>query len=586
MTMEHSPYRLAEELELYLGDPADPHGPFSYAASADLDAREEFPAEICRLLDDWGLPDYYVPLGAGGRLRDYEHALQLVRTVARRDLTVAVAHGKTYLGAVCVWIAGSPEQTARLGADIRAGVPVALGLTERAHGSDLLAGEVEAVPEGSGAWRVTGEKWLINNATRGSVLALLARTAPDGGPRGFSVLLTDKRALAPGSYRHLPKVPTHGIRGADISGIALDRARVPRSTVVGAEGGGIETVLKALQLTRTMCASLSLGAADHGLRLALDFATERELYGRRLAELPQARHVLAAAAADVLTHEAVALVASRLVHTATEELSVVSAVTKYLVPTGTEELLRELAALLGARAFLSGVTSPGVGRYGMFEKIERDHRIVALFDGNTLVNLNSLINQFRSLVRRWRRSETGVTEAAASACDLSAPLPAFDATRLTLLSRYGSSLLAALPAWTTELREEAERDPALTPTAQAAQRLLAVTESVHQEMAEPLDLVAGVPYGAFETARRYCLCFAGAACLGLWLHNRRAATDGVWRDAGWLRTALDRLLVRLGDRQPGSDPEAYDRLLDEAYAARSAGRLFSLLHLGLAKEPT
>lgn len=585
MTMEHSPYRLAEELELYLGDPADPRGAFSYAASAELDAREEFPAEICRLLDDWGLPDYYVPLGAGGRLRDYEHALQLVRTVARRDLTVAVAHGKTYLGAVCVWIAGSPEQSARLGADIRAGVPVALGLTERAHGSDLLAGEVEAVPDGSGSWRVTGEKWLINNATRGSVLALLARTAPDGGPRGFSVLLTDKRELAPGSYRHLPKVPTHGVRGADISGIALDRASVPRSTVVGTEGGGVETVLKALQLTRTMCASLSLGAADHGLRLALDFAAERELYGRRLAQLPQARHVLASAAADALTHEAVALVASRLVHTATEELSVVSAVTKYLVPTGTEELLRELAALLGARAFLAGVTSPGVERYGMFEKIERDHRIVALFDGNTLVNLNSLINQFRSLVRRWRRPESGVTEAASSACDLSAPLPAFDATRLTLLSRYGGSLLAALPTWTTELREEAEHNPALTPAADAAQQLLAVTESVHQDMAEPMDVVAGVPYEAFETARRYCLCFAGAACLGLWLHNRRVATGGIWRDAGWLRTALDRLLVRLGDRQPGSDPEAYDRLLDEAYAARSAGRLFSLLHLGLVKEP-
>lgn len=573
MTMEHSPYRLAEELELYLGDPTDARAPFSYAACATLDAREEFPAEICRFLDDWGLPDYYVPAPVGGRLRDYEHALQLVRTVARRDLTVAVAHGKTYLGAVCVWIAGSTEQAARLGADIRAGVPVALGLTERAHGSDLLAGEVEAVPDGPGAWRVSGEKWLINNATRGSVLTLLARTDPDGGPRGFSMLLADKRELAPGSYRHLPKVPTHGIRGADISGIALDRARLPRSTVVGNEGGGIETVLKALQLTRTMCASLSLGAADHGLRLALDFAAERQLYGRPLTQLPQARHVLASAAADVLTHEALALVASRLVHTATGELSVVSAVTKYLVPTGTEELLRELASLLGARAFLAGVGSPGVERYGMFEKIERDHRIVSLFDGNTLVNLNSLVNQFRSLVRHWGHPRN----EPALACDLSVPLPEFDPGRLTLMSRYGSSLLGTLPAWTAQ----AEGDPLV---AAAAQRLLTATEAVHEEMAAPLDLVSGVPYEAFETARRYCLCFAGAACLGLWLHNRLVATGGVWRDGIWLRAVLDRLLLRLGEQQGPADPEAYDRLLDEAYEARSAGRLFSLLRLGLARE--
>ncbi|WP_328870171.1 acyl-CoA dehydrogenase family protein [Streptomyces sp. NBC_00287] len=567
MTFEHSPYRLAEELELYLGDPNDRRGPFSYDTCARLDAREEFPAEICRLLDDWGLPDYYVPTLAGGRLRDYEHALQLMRTVARRDLTVAVAHGKTYLGAVCVWIAGSAEQAARLGADIRAGVPVALGLTERAHGSDLLAGEVEAVPDGSGNWRVSGEKWLINNATRGSVLTLLARTAEDGGPRGFSVLLADKRELESGSYRHLPKVPTHGIRGADISGIALDRARLPRSTVVGGEGGGIETVLKALQLTRTMCASLSLGAADHGLALALDFAEQRRLYGRPLAQLPQARHVLSAAAADVLVHEALALVASRLVHTATGELSVMSAVTKYLVPTGTEELLRELAALLGARAFLTGVE-----RYGMFEKIERDHRIVSLFDGNTLVNLNSLVSQFRSLVRNWRRPRLD----PAPACDLSVPLPDFDPADLSLMSRYGSSLLSALPAWTAALEGH--------PAAEAARRLLAVTEGVIEEMAAPRELVGGVPYEAFETARRLCLCCAGAACMGLWLHNRLVATGGVWRDGVWLRAGLDRLLVRLGEHQRAADREAYDRLLDEAYAARSAGRLFSLLRLDLARE--
>ncbi|GAA3233873.1 hypothetical protein GCM10020256_50320 [Streptomyces thermocoprophilus] len=141
--MEHPPYRLAGELDAFLGDPADPSETFSYARCVELDEKEEFPAAICHRLEEWGLADHYVPVRAGGRLRDYEQLLQLIRTVARRDLTVAIGHGKTYLGGVCVWIAGSDEQAARLGADIRAGVPVSLGLTERAHGSDLLAGEVQ-----------------------------------------------------------------------------------------------------------------------------------------------------------------------------------------------------------------------------------------------------------------------------------------------------------------------------------------------------------------------------------------------------------------------------------------------------------
>ena len=54
-------------------------------------------------------------------------------------------------------------------------------------------------------WRLDGEKWLINNATRGQLMCVLARTDPAGGPRGFSLFLVDKRELADGSFRCLPK---------------------------------------------------------------------------------------------------------------------------------------------------------------------------------------------------------------------------------------------------------------------------------------------------------------------------------------------------------------------------------------------
>nr|WP_237540424.1 acyl-CoA dehydrogenase [Streptomyces sp. SID4917] len=466
-----------------------------------------------------------------------------------------------------------------------AGVPVSLGLTERAHGSDLLAGEVRTddcvartagpAADTAGHWLVSGEKWLINNATRGAVLSLLTRTRPDGGPRGFSVLLVDKRELAPDTYRHLPKIPTHGIRGADISGIAFDGARVPRGALVGAEGAGLEIVLKALQLTRTMCAALSLGAGDHGLRLGLDFAEERELYGRRLIDLPQARHVLAGAAADVLLHEAVALVAARAVQSQTAELGITSAVTKYLLPTGTDRVLADLTGVLGARAFLKDVHADG-----RFQKVERDHRIVGLFDGNTLVNLNSLVNQFRSLVRGFRRG-TGDTAGAGTAYDLGAPLPPLEPTKLSLVARRGSGVIAGLTASVEEITRRARENSALVPVAEAARRLLDVTTSVHEEMETYQGVLTQVPPAAFEVARRYTLCWAGAACLGLWTRSTDHLRDDpgtgpLWRDGLWLHTALDRLLVRLGE-PAAAGQETYEELLGTLRAARSSGRLFSLL---------
>ncbi|HEU5334128.1 MAG TPA: acyl-CoA dehydrogenase family protein [Actinocrinis sp.] len=645
-------YRLAERIERYLGDPADPGTVFSYANCVALDEREEFPAEICRRLDAWGVPDYYVPAEFGGRLDDYEQFVQLMRALSRRDLTVAVGHGKTYLGAAAVWVAGSRRQAERLAADIRAGTAISLGLTERAHGSDLLAGQVAAiadtaapgtavldatvpdtavpdatvpdtaVPDATapgtsvGRYALTGEKWLINNATRGGQLALLARTDPAGGPRGFSMLLVDKRELPSGGYTCLDKVRTHGIRGADISGIEFHGAEVGAEALIGAAGSGIETILKTLQLTRIMCAALSLGAADHALGLVLDFARTRELYGRTLIELPKARHTLAASGADLLAAEALAIVASRAVHTLTGELSVVSAVAKYLIPTETDALIARLSRQLGARAYLKEVYARG-----MFQKIDRDHRVVGLFDGNTLVNLSSLINQFRTLARSWERAlqDPRGGQAAAEAFRLDAPLPPVDPSRLSLTARGGSAVLASLPA-SVELLERAVRreadagaqdgaDPAVLRGALgAARRVSDAAARVHREMARDWTPATAAAPRAFETARRYAVCFAAAACLGLWAHNRPGRDGGaangraydrdvhadpLWRDGVWLRAALDRLLARLGDPSESprtrtgaaADPTAaaaYDRLLSHLCGCRDRGELFSLLPLALA----
>ncbi|WP_143664647.1 acyl-CoA dehydrogenase family protein, partial [Streptomyces sp. NRRL B-24572] len=263
---------------------AHPGGPFDPGLLTRHDEAETFPAEACAALDDWGLPDHYVPVRHGGRLARVDELHALLRDVAAHDLTVAVGHGKTFLGAASVWTAGDDAPTALLARHVLAGEPVAWGLTEPGGGSDLLAGTLTATRNGSG-WCLNGRKWPINNATRGNLMCVLARTEPDGGPRGFTVFLFDKRATGHGTVRPLPKVPTHGIRGADISGIEFTDARIPAHAVVGPVGGGLEIVLKALQLTRTACVALSLGAGDHALRIARRFLRERRLHGRGLAEL-------------------------------------------------------------------------------------------------------------------------------------------------------------------------------------------------------------------------------------------------------------------------------------------------------------
>jgi alkylation response protein AidB-like acyl-CoA dehydrogenase len=575
--VKHPAYLHASDFDRRMGDPGDSGRVFCYARCGALDDREEFPLEICRELDFLGLPAHYVPSGFGGELADYEHSLQLMRAIARRDLTVAVAHGKTFLGAVSVWVGGEPEQARALGADISAGAVVSWGLTEREHGSDLLAGEVVATPTEDG-FLVSGEKWLINNANRGQLVCLLARTGTDNGPRDFSLLLVDKRKLDQSRFRPLPGVRLHGIRGADISGITFTDAPVPRSAVVGAEGGGIEIVLKGLQLTRTLCASLSLGAADNALRLATGYALRRNAYGRRLIDLPQTRRILAQSYADLLLAEAVTLVASRSIHALTGELAIVSAVTKYLVPTLVDGIIRQLATVLGARSLLVGDTY----EHGRFQKLQRDHRIVGIFDGNTLVNLHALINQFTILAKQFRRGTIN-TAGLRTATTLAEPLPSFDRDLLTLLPRKGSSVAQALPNAVAELCELAERGEVPASLGRRAAQIGAVTDELVTMMAENRPTPVNVPASAFTLAERFARCFAASAAIHLWLRNHKSGTE-LWNSGLWLEACLARLLDQLSPARPDGTDDVFERLVPTMAAQHESGELLSLLHYSLAQE--
>ncbi|SDD96572.1 acyl-CoA dehydrogenase family protein [Actinokineospora iranica] len=578
--MRYSAFADAERLERALGDPGDPAAVFSYARCADLDDADEFPAEICRALDEFGLARHYVPVEFGGGLADYQDCLQTMRMVARRDVTVAVAHGKTYLGAVSVWVGGTRAQAERVGALVGAGVPVSWALTERAHGSDLLAGEVTATPE-AGGYLLDGEKWLINNATRGAALCVLARTSAGGGPRGFGVFFVEKSALATESYRHLPKQRTHGIRGADISGVAFDGALLGPGDLIGGPGAGLESVLKGLQLTRTLCCALSLGASDHALGVATRFALGRELYGRGLADLPAARRVLATAFADHLLAEAVSVVSARSVQTLTGEMSVLAAAAKYLVPTRTEAMIARLRRLVGARSLLRDAHE-----HGAFGKVERDHRIVSLFDGNTLVNLNSLVNLFPILVRTADKGVEPDAEGVRAAATVSLPLAPARHERLSLLPRRGSSFLLGLPAAVAEIEALAAHDDRLAPLAASARTLLSTLDDLYAVIRAQPSVPVAVPTSSFVLAGKLAACLGAAEVVQLWLRNRDAAASGpnaaLWRNGVWPTLALDRLLAAVGVSAPAPD-SMYETAFAVLREQVGAGLLPSLFDVRLAE---
>ncbi len=564
----------ARDLDRALGDPHMPGSLVSYARTAELDMLEQFPESEARLLDRLGIPRHYVPRRWGGEFSGLDRAVEMLRPVARRDLTLAIGHAKTFLGCAPVWVAGDDRQCRQLADEVLDGAVVSWGLTERDNGSDLASSTFRATPHNDG-YTLDGEKWLINNARRCHFVTVLARTSEAPGSRSHSLFLVDRRPLGPREYAALPRERLHGIRGADISGLRMTGVEVAPNSRIGELGQGLEVCLLALQLTRVLCTGLSLGAADHALEIGLDQVQATRRYGAPIIDLPQTRRLLAEAVADVHLADALTRAAARSAQLPRGELAVLSPTAKYLVPTVVDEVIASVGSLVGTRSLLIG------DRFvdGRFQKLTRDHRLVGIFDGSSHVNLAALIAFFPFLARA--RGEGTSAEQLRALLDLEHEPDSFDPSGLSIVPRDGSLVLTSLPSAAAEIRELSTRGVVPPEIPAGVDALLLAAGDVNDRIRQvrPGD---PPPARDFELARDLTLVLAGAAAVHTWLAGqgwrRMDDVETPWADGAWMRGAVARVLQRLGQspRDTGwREPLVYAALAGAASplgAAQSAER--------------
>jgi alkylation response protein AidB-like acyl-CoA dehydrogenase len=579
-------YESAERLEQHLGDPLNPQSLISFATAVEQDEREEYPEESCAELNRWGLQRFYIPAHLGGEFTSYEELFALLRTVARRDLTTALVHVMTYVATIPVWVRGNEAQQRKYAKLLGDNERIAIALTEKAHGADVLSNEVEAVKV-DGGFLLSGEKWLISNASRSSTITLFARTDERGGPRGFSLFVVEKKSVMASTFEHLPKIKTHGIRGADVGGIAFKNLPVGEDAMIGTAGGGLETTLKSFQVSRTLLPAPILGAADTGLRTTLKFALERRLYGSTVFAIPYVQAQLSAAFTDLLICDCVAIAATRMLHVAPQQMSLWSAVTKYLVPVRIEQQMSELAVVLGARHYLREGHC-----FGIFQKLLRESATLAAFHVGSYLNLTLIGQQQRSFAehsaKHALRDRAEMKSRLASVFDLRAILPVFDPSLLELSNRGQDDLLESLPSALSQVQQLVEQGALEKEVAEDLPRLL------DQLMAEVSGqrarvMARGEGYGnalmqkpeMFAEAKRHCALHGAGACVQMWLHNREHLGE-FFAGGQWLVLALHRLLQALRPNQAMLPYSYFEKSAQEILRVYEANQMFSLVPFQLA----
>lgn len=581
-------YRVAAALEQDLGHPAIASHPLSFQHTAELDEQESFPDADVEWLYNWGLQQYYIPTDCGGKFTSFEEFVAFVRVLARRDLNIAIAF-TTMFWSFLTWMAGTDEQKSKLARFMQDDHgTLCLAYSERDHGSDLVGGSVvgEKVPNG---YRLTGEKWPINRATRSGISFVLARTDEAGGNRGLSLFMVDKREIDPAHYGNNPKIKTHGIRGADMSGIYFDNCFVPDEMLLGKEGQGLELALKGFQITRALCAAFSQGSADTCLRTTLNFALNRQIYGKTVWDMPHPRRVLVNGFLDILTCDCVNIAAARGFHVAPRQFSVWSAVDKYFVPVTLEKMQQEISVVLGARFYMRDEHD-----HGIFQKMLRDSSIISVFDGSSVVNLHALILQRRQLAKARRRRKPKEFEPLQSRLrntfDLTTDLPSFDPSRLDLISRGADDIPQGLDSILTTLenREQlADVDTAVLDvlTQQCTQLLNVLNEQESALGNSAFEHGHDQSFEAFEDAKRYCYIHAAAACLHMWLYNRGHLGD-FFAQGKWLVLCVDRLLTHLIPTPPAVSLNDYETVAEELLQLHQADKMFSIVPFQLATMTT
>ncbi|MGW5438494.1 acyl-CoA dehydrogenase family protein [Nocardia asteroides] len=563
--MHNWKYASVEELEQFLGDPADRSAVISRERHIDLDKSRSYPEEAIVAISNWGMREFVVPARAGGRLGSLDELFGICRSVARRDLTCALGFGSTFLSAIPVWLWGTTEQQDRVARSISDGSFGSFALTEQDYGSDVLASRTELVRGSSGTLRLTGRKWMIGNATVGKYLVVFVRSSPAGGPRGFSTILLEKDALEAGTWSSTAKIETMGLRGHDLSGIQFDDCPIDEDWTLGKRGQGLEQAFKTLQFSRTMVASLALGASDAALRIGVEYTRTRRLYGRSIRDIPAIRDLTLDAVADHLLAEVASMPAVRGANLGHACLPLWSAIVKYLVPAMVEDVFTQVAQVISAKSYLTDEAE-----FAFFDKMRRDSSITGIFEGTSHINLQSI----------WRQVEYSSLSKIAGEHPHDLDLPLLfamgrettwnpDPDEMSLVSTGPDPIVRACPGAETDW-QAVQPAPLLERT---LVRMSAVAAKERDALCIRLTETKGseTRRGEFATSdtlafgRAYSLLFAASSAMQLVLDN-----VGLFRGSSELSLLMSAVLHRLANRMdfttgwPDDLADALFPILDES----------------------
>ena len=264
----------------------------------EINENEQIPPPLLKKMGPLGLLGMSVPEKYSGAELDAISSAIAIEEIAWGDGGTALtleAHNE--LGCAAVVYFGSEEQkkTYLPPAATGDGKLTSLALTEPQAGSDLRGIRTHAKKDGDD-WVLQGTKAWITNAGAADFIVTLAITDPEKGTKGMSMFIVPTNSQG---LNIAPPEKKMGAGGTHSHEVRYENVRLPKENLLGVEGEGLQQTLHVLDGGRISVGALSVGIGQAALDEALDYARERQSFGKPLMDHQAIQWLVADAATEI-----------------------------------------------------------------------------------------------------------------------------------------------------------------------------------------------------------------------------------------------------------------------------------------------
>ncbi|UCH00376.1 MAG: acyl-CoA dehydrogenase family protein [Deltaproteobacteria bacterium] len=333
--------------------------------ASEIDREGVFQWDIARLFGQMGLLQIFLPPSYGGLEEDKTLMFCLcVEEIAKACASSALMLIVQAVGSYPIVVAGNKDQRDRFFPRLSKGEElISYLVTEPYAGSDV-AGIRAKAQKNNGDYILNGHKCLATNGGVATLYTVLAKTAEK--ELTFFVVERDQEGVSVGKTED-----KLGFRGSNTTEVILEDVRVPRDNRLGKEGEGFVIAMKDFDMSRPSIAALALGIAEAALDVSLDYACQRETFGKPLVKHQAISFMLADAAMQIEAGRGLMVEAANL-HDRNEPNTKLASMSKCFCSDVAMKITTDAIQILGGYGYIKDYP---------VERLFRDAKLTQIFEG-------------------------------------------------------------------------------------------------------------------------------------------------------------------------------------------------------------